>query len=250
MEEKYTVGDLIYDANIYDGMNSGVNDLDFYKRWMPKDKEARVLELCCGSGRLTIPLAQEGTDIMGVDYTASMLGKARDKASAEGLEIKFVEADIRNLHLDEKFDLIFIPFNSIHHLYKNEDLFQAFAKVKAHLKENGIFIFDCFNPNIQFMVEGQKGLKLVTQFTTEDGRDISVQERMAYENQTQINRIEWHFFINGHFDSIQNLDMRMFYPQELNAYVKASGFTILEKFGSFEEEAFLDQSDKQIFVCT
>ncbi|MEL6306433.1 MAG: class I SAM-dependent methyltransferase [Bacteroidota bacterium] len=249
MDEKYTVGDLIYDANIYDAMNSGVNDLDFYKRWMPKNKAARVLELCCGSGRLTIPLAKEGYDIMGVDFTASMLEKAREKASAEGLEIKFVEADMRKLDLGETFDLIFTPFNSIHHLYENEDLFQAFAKVKAHLKEGGTFIFDCFNPNIQFMVEGQKGLKPVSQFTTEDGRVVSVQERMRYENQTQINRIEWHYFINGQFDSIQNLDMRMFYPQELNAYVKASGFTILEKFGSFEEEAFQDQSDKQIFVC-
>ncbi|MEL6483561.1 MAG: class I SAM-dependent methyltransferase [Bacteroidota bacterium] len=249
MDEKYTVGDLIYDANIYDAMNSGVNDLDFYKRWMPKNKEARVLELCCGSGRLTIPLAKEGYDIMGVDFTASMLEKAREKASAEGLEIKFVEADMRKLDLGEKFDLIFTPFNSIHHLYKNEDLFQAFAKAKAHLKEGGTFIFDCFNPNIQFMVEGQKDLNLVTQFTSEDGRDVTVKERMHYESQTQINRIEWHYFINAKFDSIQNLDMRMFYPQELNAYVKASGFTILEKFGSFEEEAFLDQSDKQIFVC-
>ncbi|MEL7268310.1 MAG: class I SAM-dependent methyltransferase [Bacteroidota bacterium] len=249
MKEKYTVGELIYDANIYDAMNTDVNDLDFYRRWMPKNKDARILELCCGSGRLTIPLAKEGYDITGVDFTASMLEKAREKASAEGLEIDFMEADIRRLELKEKFDLIFIPFNSIHHLYENEDLFQAFAKVKAHLNEGGTFIFDCFNPNIQFMVEGQKDLNLVTQFTAEDGRDVTVKERMHYESQTQINRIEWHYFINGQFDSIQNLDMRMFYPQELNAYVKVSGFTILEKFGSFEEEAFQNQSDKQIFVC-
>lgn len=38
---------------------------------------------------------------------------------------------------------------------------------------------------------------------------------MRYENKTQINRIEWHYFINGEFNSIQNLDMRMFFPQEL-----------------------------------
>jgi len=249
MKEKYTVGELIYDANIYDAMNTDINDLDFYRRWMPKNKDARILELCCGSGRLTIPLAKEGYDITGVDFTASMLEKAREKASAEALEIEFIEADIRKLDLPEKFDLIFIPFNSIHHLYENEDLFQAFANVKAHLNEGGTFIFDCFNPNIQFMVEGQKGLKPVAQFITEDGRDVTVQERMHYRNQTQINRIEWHYFINGEFDSIQNLDMRMFYPQELNAYVKVSGFTILGKFGGFEEEVFQDKSDKQVFVC-
>ena len=41
---------------------------------------------------------------------------------------------------------------------------------------------------------------------------------MQYQSKTQINRIEWHYFISGKFDSIQNLDMRMFFPQELDAY--------------------------------
>ena len=72
---------------------------------------------------------------------------------------------------------------------------------------------------------------------------------MKYESKTQINRIEWHYFINGTFDSIQNLDMRLFFPQELDAYLEWNGFTIVHKFGSFEEEAFADDSDKQIFVC-
>ena len=51
----YCVGDLIYDANIYDGLNTFLYDLPFYKKWLPKDRNARILELCCGSGRLTIP---------------------------------------------------------------------------------------------------------------------------------------------------------------------------------------------------
>ena len=72
---------------------------------------------------------------------------------------------------------------------------------------------------------------------------------MRYENQTQINRIEWHFCINGAFDSIQNMDMRLFFPQELDTYIKWNGFNVIHKFGSFEEEAFDDHSEKQIFVC-
>ena len=72
---------------------------------------------------------------------------------------------------------------------------------------------------------------------------------MQYENSTQINRIEWHFFINGEFNSIQNLDMRLFFPQELDTYLEHSDFNIIHKFGSFEEEPFCDKSEKQIFVC-
>ena len=116
MNSDYKVGDLIYDANIYDAMNTNLDDWYFYKRWLPENKDARILELCCGTGRLTLPIAKEGYDITGIDYTPSMLAQAKIKASEAGLEISFIEADIRTLNLPEKYDFIFIPFNSIHHL--------------------------------------------------------------------------------------------------------------------------------------
>lgn len=249
MSNEYKVGDLIYDAKIYDGMNTDQADLQFYRRWIPQNKNSRILELCCGTGRLTLPIARDGYDISGVDYTASMLEQAKVKASEAGLEIRFIEADIRTLDLQEKYDLIFIPFNSIHHLYQNEDLFKALSVVKNHLKEGGLFLLDCFNPDIRYIVEGEKGPKEIAKYTTEDGREVLIKQTMRYENKTQINRIEWHYFINREFNSIQNLDMRMFFPQELDAYLEWSGFTIIHKYGGFEEETFDDHSEKQVFVC-
>lgn len=249
MASNYKVGDLIYDGDIYDGMNTGLDDLAFYTKWMPQDKNARILELCCGTGRLTIPLAKDGLNICGVDHSSSMLRKAKIKAAKEGLNIEFIEADIRTLDLPEKYDLIFIPFNSIHHLYKNDDLFKTLTVVKNHLNEGGRFILDCFNPNIEFIVNGQKEPQEITKHTLDDGRKILIKQVMRYESETQINRIEWQYFINGAFDSIQNLDMRMFFPQELNTYLKWNGFSITHKFGGFGEEAFNDHSEKQIFIC-
>lgn len=249
MNSDYKVGNLIYDANIYDGLNTFLDDLQFYNKWLPRIKDAKVLELGCGTGRLTIPLAKNGYNITGVDFTSSMLQKAKAKTTKAGLNIEFIEADMRTLSLSEKFDLIFIPFNSIHHLYKNEDLFNTFKVVKHHLKDGGLFLLDCFNPNIQYIVEGEKETINTAEYTTDDGREILIKQKMRYENRTQINRIEWHYFINGKFDSIQNIDMRMFFPQELNSYLEWNGFNILHKFGSFEEEAFSDNSEKQIFVC-
>ena len=178
-----------------------------------------------------------------------MLEQAKAKASEAGLKIEFIEADIRTLDLQNKYDLIFIPFNSIHHLYLNEDLFKAFNTVKKHLKTGGRFLLDCFNPNIQYIVEHEKKQIEVAAYTTKDGREILIKQLMRYERKTQINRIEWHYFINGKFDSIQNLDMRLFFPQELDTYLEWNGFKIIHKFGSFEEEAFYDSSEKQIFVC-
>ncbi|WP_422860008.1 class I SAM-dependent methyltransferase [Flagellimonas sp. S174] len=230
-------------------MNTNLGDLEFYKSWMPKNKNARILELCCGTGRLTLPIAKEGHNITGVDFTPSMLIQAKEKAATLGLDIPFIEADMRSFDLPHKYDLIFIPFNSIHHLYTNEDVFQTFATVKKHLHEDGIFLLDCFNPDIQYIVEAGREQKQIAEYTTEDGRDVVIKQTMRYETATQINRIEWHYFINGSFDSIQNLDMRLFYPQELNSYLERNDFTIVHKFGSFEEEIFGDSSEKQIFFC-
>lgn len=245
---EYKVGDLIYDANIYDGLNTFQFDLQFYKKWLPKDKNAQILELCCGSGRLTIPIAKEYA-ICGIDNSQSMLEKAKLKAAKEGLEIDFIKADIRTLDLANKYDLIFIPFNSIHHLYRNQDLFDTFNVVKKHLKDGGLFLFDCFNPNIHYIVEAEKELNEIAEYQTEDGRKVLIKQIMKYENKTQINRIEWHYFINDLFHSVQNLDMRMYFPQELDSYLKWHGFTIVHKFGNFEEELFNNDSEKQIFVC-
>ena len=248
MNTDYKVGDLIYDGNIYDGLNTFLSDLQFYKKWLPKNKDAKVLELCCGTGRLTLPIAKDGYNICGVDYTSSMLEQAKVKASEAGLDINFIEADIRTLNLHDKFDLIFIPFNSIHHLYKNEDLFKALKSVENHLKEGGIFLLDCFNPNIHYIVESEKEEQVITEYTTSDGREVLIKQTMHYENSTQINRIKWHYFINREFHSIQDLDMRLFFPQELDLYLKWAGFDIIHKFGDFNEEAFNDNSEKQIYV--
>lgn len=224
--------------------------MQFYKRRLPKNKKAKILELCCGTGRLTLAIAKEGYNICGVDYTPSMLEQAKSKATEAGLDINFIEADIRTLDLQEQFDLIFIPFNSIHHLYRNKNLFKALACVKNHLKKGGFFLLDCFNPNIQYIVEKEKNQAVIAEYTTNDGREVLINQTMCYERATQINRIEWHYLINGEFHSTQNLDMRLFFPQELDSYLEQDGFDIVHKFGGFEEESFDNKSEKHIYILS
>jgi 2-polyprenyl-3-methyl-5-hydroxy-6-metoxy-1,4-benzoquinol methylase len=247
--EDYKVGDLIYDANIYDGLNTNLHDLDFYKSWLPQNKDAKILELCCGTGRLTIPIAQAGHNITGVDFTVSMLDKAKSKALEVDLKIDFIEADIKTLDLGTLYDFIFIPFNSIHHLYHNEDLFKVFTMVKKHLEEGGLFMFDCYNPNIEYIVSCGKELTNIAAYQTIDGREVLIKQLMRYESATQINRIAWHYYINNEFHSVQNMDMRLYFPQELNFYLEKNGFKVMHKFGSFESDLFENNSEKQIFVC-
>lgn len=249
MDKNYTVGKLIYDGDIYDGMNTQTDDLPFYSRWLNKRKDGNILELCCGTGRLTIPLAQEGYNITGVDNSTSMLRHAEAKAKELKTPVSFIESDMRFLDLPEVYDIIFIPFNSIHHLYTNQDFFSVLKSVKKHLKEDGYFIFDCFNPNIHYIVNAEKEENTIAEYTTEEGREVVIKQTMIYEKATQINRIKWHHFINGKFDSVQDLDMRLFFPKELDEYLSIYGFKIINKFGGFKEEIFENKSEKQIFVC-
>ena len=83
--------------------------------------------------------------------------------------------------------------------------FNALGCVRNHLKAGGLFLLDCFNPNIQYIVESEKVQAVIAEYTTDDGRDVLIKQTMRYESTTQINRIEWHYFINGEFHSYEKI---------------------------------------------
>src|SRR5207244_1015020 len=94
---------LYRDGRHYDALNGFlVADIPFY---MEEARKAGgpVLELACGTGRLTIPIAQAGVEIVGLDLSPSMLSHACTKAKAAGVDIKFVEGDCRTFALGRKF---------------------------------------------------------------------------------------------------------------------------------------------------
>jgi hypothetical protein len=62
--------------------------------------------------------------------------------------------------------------------------------IKNHLKDGGLFLLDCFNPNIQYIVEAAKEQQVIAEYATGDGREVLIKQTMRYENATQINRIE------------------------------------------------------------
>jgi SAM-dependent methyltransferase len=97
---KYSIDDLVHDGEIYDALNKCCFDLEFYKKWCKK-AGGRCLELCCGTGRLTIPLTLDGIDMTGVDYTESMIKKARGKADEKTLSIGLFSQDMRELDLSK-----------------------------------------------------------------------------------------------------------------------------------------------------
>lgn len=249
-KSKYCIDDLVHDGEIYDALNKFDFDLAFYKKWCKK-AGGRCLELCCGTGRLTIPLALDGIDMTGVDYTESMIKKAREKADKNNLSIGLFSQDMRGLDLSKlspgKFSLIFIPFNSLQCIYELEDLEEIFRRVKTHLAEGGLFIIDIFNPCIRYMAERSEGWHECYDFMTGDGRHVKIVERCEYDDADGVNRVTWKHSIDG-VEVMKKLDMRCFWPREMDAILKYNGFEVVHKFGNFDESEFISGAPKQIYV--
>jgi ubiquinone/menaquinone biosynthesis C-methylase UbiE len=90
-----------------------------------------VLELACGTGQLTVPIATAELPTVGLDLSAAMLTAARERAATANVSVEYVLGDMRNFDLDRKFALSFIARNSLLHLHSTEDLLTAFAAVRG-----------------------------------------------------------------------------------------------------------------------
>ena len=110
-----------------------------------------ILELACGTGRVSLPLAKAGFAVTGTDVSDSMLAEARKKAAAASVAIEWLKADVRSFDLGRKFPLVIFPFNTIAVMHEIEDLEACLASVKRHLAPGGRFIIDVFNPSLDIL---------------------------------------------------------------------------------------------------
>jgi SAM-dependent methyltransferase len=107
-----------------------------------------ILELGCGTGKLSIPLAQMGFSVIGLDKSPALL----QFAAAKNDDVKWIQGDMRSFDLDERFALIMLPSNNLGHLHTPEDFESCIASVKRHLKPGGAFVIDVFVPNLKFLL--------------------------------------------------------------------------------------------------
>ena len=116
------------------------------QRWAPGARS--LLELGCGTGRHAFEFARRGYTVFGVDRSAEMLVRAQKKRArlppGLGERLVFAHHDIRGLQLDRAFDCVAALFHVVSYQISNEDVLAAFAAAKAHLRENGLFVFDCW----------------------------------------------------------------------------------------------------------
>jgi SAM-dependent methyltransferase len=136
--------DLLYRDKDYVSEANYVVDL--IRRHSPNVKTA--LEIGCGTGAHAATMAGLGLEIAGVDMSEGMLELADARRASLDDEIAarvtFEQGDARTVRLGKKFDAVMALFHVMSYQTSNEDLAAVFATAREHVKQNGIFLFDCW----------------------------------------------------------------------------------------------------------
>lgn len=207
-----------------------------------------VLELACGTGRVTIPLAQAGFKITGLDINNSMLQQAKKKAENQQFKISWQQGDMRCFQFAEKFKTIIIPFNSLS-LFTEDDLHQVLSCIKKNLHSQGHFIADIFNPDLGLLNRDPSQQHFLCELTDPHSKErIIVKESNKYDRAQQVNYITIYYQSSANV-CLEKLNMRIIYPQELKLLLKWHGLVVKEIYGNYNLEPFHSKSPKQLVVC-
>ena len=130
-----------------------------------------------------------------------------------------------------------------------ESVEKCLTSIKRHLNPNGGFIFDAFNPDLNLLVRDPSKTYPNAKYQDPDGGGlIIVSENTRYNKITQIIAVRLSYSIGD--KTISNeMKLRIFFPQELDAILKYNGFKIYAKNGDFDQTPFTSDSKRQILVC-
>ena len=240
------------DAAFYDYYATGLEgDAEFYVE-EAKKAGSPVLELGCGTGRILIPVARAGLDIVGLDRAPSMLAVAREKIAALSAEIRrrirIVEGDMRSFRLDQRFRLAMIPYRAFLHLLTTEDQERALGCIRRHLADDGRLVLNVFDPRLSTIAahSGPLGtsLKQTREFVHPDtGHRVVVWDTRQYDPGRQM--IEQYFIfeeLDGEGTVVSKryvpLTLRYVHRYEMMHLLRVCGFRVEALYGDFKREPY------------
>lgn len=245
-------------AAIYDAVYAYVrDDIPFYL------EEARraggpVLELGCGTGRVAIPMAEAGVDMVGLDSSGAMLNVARRKMrrlqGAAG-SLTLVEADMRDFSLDQKFNLVIIPFRGFLSLLTVEDEAQTLRNIGRHLAPGGRLAFSIFVPDLNMLVqEGDVPYHYRDVTDPDTGATLVLWHQSSYDNHNQIVNAR---IIVEELDEAgvvrrrlyRDFQLRYIHRWEMHHLLELCGYQVLDLFGDFERSPFDEGSTEMVWVA-
>lgn len=246
------MSDLYRHPDEYDLEHLGDSeDVEFYISLVRKLRPQRVLELGCGTGRITLPLAEQGArlgfDVIGLDSQAEMLKSANKRhleaPPAVRERLRLIQADMRTWQSESAFDLIVIPCSSISHLLALKDQLAAWNQCRRNLTPGGRFLVEITMPNMaifadSFNVPPRALVEIdVDKWDESDGVRFIRRKTSRYLSHEQCAQTRFLYekyqngrAVDGYIDDFVG---HVFFPRELQLLFIHTGFEIEQTFGDY-----------------
>jgi SAM-dependent methyltransferase len=226
-------------------------DVPFFVQ-MALESGGPVLEVGCGTGRILIPTARAGVQVVGLDLSTPMLDVCRQQLLAESDEVqarvKLVQADMRTFDLSQSFSLVTIPFRPFQHLTTVEDQLEALECFRRHLVLGGKLVLDLFNPSLIALTRDNLGMEVgdEPEFTMPDGRRVTRRSKMvARDYFNQINYVELIYYVvhpDGREERLVHaFPMRYLFRYEAEHLLARSGFELEAVYADYNRAPYGSQ---------
>ena len=235
--------DRHYNAEYYDLSTSNKEDIPFYLGFV--DPHSRVLELGCGTGRVSTVLASHAAEVVGVDLSPQMLERARTKTGPDNSN--FICADISNVQLHKQFDVIIAPFRVMQALQHDEQVYGLFEVIRGHLAPGGTAILNVFNPlysREEMVTKWPSDDEITYGRLTLEGGDLLVlsdeRKEIDAERQVLFPKLIYRRYRDGVLvhEHINPICMRYYYPDQFIDLIEGHGFSVTERWGGYDNEPY------------
>ena len=254
MAKRYRHVAEYYDAE-YAGSKMLEQDVPFFLGQLPKKRQT-ILELCAGTGRAAIPLAQSGHRVVGVDYSRDMLaiaGRKRDGVGIAAKELELVRRDVMKLDLGRRFDWVCIFFNTFLAFPTLKEQDRVLETVLRHLKPGGRFWIDLFNPDLSMIAETKlENLEPHAFFVPEFGRTVAMTttiKRIGIQLQHVTFHYSWFDEFGREVREKTEFDMTYIFPRELEILLERHGLRIERQWGNYDGSPLAEKSPRIITRC-
>jgi SAM-dependent methyltransferase len=228
-------------------------DVTFYVA-LARQAQGPVLEYGVGNGRIALPIARHGVEVVGVDHSPPMLRDLRQRLKREPEEVRrrvrVVRGDMRRARLRRRFPLVLCTFNTVLHLYTREDVEAFLARVRAHLAPGGRFVVDLSMPPLADLARDASHPFHAPRFRHPSaGTVVKNREYFDYDPARQV------LFVSMEFEPLGSpegawttpLAHRQFFPQEWAALLHYNGFGVDRVDGDFHGGPLAKDSDVMVW---
>jgi SAM-dependent methyltransferase len=199
--------------------------------------DGRALELAVGTGRIALPLAERGIQVVGIDSSEAMLERLREKPGADGIEA--LQGDMAATRASGEFSLVYLVFNTIFNLTTQDGQVACFENAAAHLRSGGRFVIEARVPELQRLPLGQTVLPWRA--------DPEVMSFYVYDVVTQGLSGRHYSFEDGGVRP-SPIEMRYAWPAELDLMARIAGMRLEDRWGGWSREPFTGLSPAHVSV--